>query len=89
MLLIPFLENSFKHGHLTNGVLSIKIDLSCTSESIQFYIENTYIKSENTTKGIGLENMQKRLDLLYKDNYKLQIDDTNNLFKVTLKLNTN
>lgn len=89
MLLLPFVENSFKHGQLKNGVLTIKIDLSCTSENILFFIENTHSKSDDSTKGIGLENIQKRLDLLYKEKYMLKIDTTENLFKVLLKLNTN
>ncbi|WP_267154261.1 sensor histidine kinase [Xanthomarina sp. F2636L] len=87
MLLMPFIENSFKHGVLKNGVLRIKINLSCTSENILFTIENTHFKSENSTKGIGLENIQKRLDLLYKDKCELKIDATENLYKVLLKLN--
>jgi len=88
MLLLPFIENSFKHGHLKDGVLAIKIDLSCTEEHIIFSIENTSSKTEASDNGIGLENMQKRLDLLYKNKYNLIIDDSNNLFKVNLKLST-
>lgn len=89
MLLLPFIENSFKHGQIKDGVLRIKITLSCTTELIHFSIENTSSNSESNKKGIGLENMQKRLDLLYKNNYELSMDDSKNLFKVYLKLNTN
>ena len=89
MLLLPFIENSFKHGSLNNGVLTININLSCTNETINFYIENTNSKSKKTNKGIGLQNMQKRLDLLYNNNYTLKIDDTIDFFKVHLKLNNN
>ncbi len=88
MLLLPFIENSFKHGQIQEGLLRIKIMVSCTSEHIHFCIENTSSNSEPNKKGIGLENMQKRLDLLYKNNYELSMDDTENLFKVHLKLNT-
>jgi hypothetical protein len=89
MLLLPFIENSFKHGHLKQGVLTIKIVLSCTTEQVIFSIENTHSKTEDSSKGIGLENIQKRLDLLYKENYDLQIEDSENLYKVQLKINTN
>ncbi|WP_347925676.1 histidine kinase [Pontimicrobium sp. SW4] len=89
MLLLPFVENSFKHGSLKNGVLTIIIDLSCSKEYIHFNIENSNSKSELTKKGIGLQNMQKRLDLLYKNKYTLTIDDTVAFFKVHLKLNHN
>ncbi len=89
MLLLPFVENSFKHGNLKNDVLVINIDLSCTNGNIQFNIENTHSNSRKTNKGIGLQNIQKRLDLLYKNNYCLNIDDTTPFFKVCLKLNNN
>jgi len=87
MLLLPFIENSFKHGSLKNGILTINIDLSSNEDAINFYIENSNSKSEHTKKGIGLENMQKRLDLLYKNKYTLTIDNTIDLYKVHLKLN--
>ncbi|WP_417856715.1 sensor histidine kinase [Xanthomarina gelatinilytica] len=89
MLLLPFIENSFKHGHLNNGVLTIKIVLSCTKEQVFFSIENSHSNTNQSRKGIGLENIQKRLDLLYKGKYDLQIENSNNLFKVQLKLNPN
>jgi hypothetical protein len=88
MLLLPFIENSFKHGQIKDGMLRIKINLSCTTEHIIFSIENTSSKSEASDKGIGLENIQKRLDLLYKNKYEINIVDSKNLFKVNLKLST-
>jgi len=87
ILLLPFIENSFKHGSIKNGVLSINIDLDCNDENITFKIENSYKKSKDSEKGIGLENIKKRLDLLYKTNYKLNINDNEGAFKVTLNLN--
>lgn len=89
MLLLPFIENSFKHGQIIEGILKINIDLSCSPDFINFSIENTSKKTENGTKGIGLENSQKRLDLLYKNNYDLNIEDAKNSHKVTLKLSRN
>lgn len=88
MLLLPFIENSFKHGVLKNGKLNINIALSSKDNDIIFYIENDSAKNEITSKGIGLDNMKKRLELLYKDNYELKIDDEINCFKVSLILNT-
>jgi sensor histidine kinase YesM len=90
MLLLPFVENSFKHGSLKNGVLSITINLSSTLDSIKFSIENSSFKSDLTlNNGIGLENIQKRLDLLYKNKYQLSIENLKTTFKVTLTLNLN
>jgi sensor histidine kinase YesM len=86
MLLIPFVENSFKHGYLNNGILEITISLSSTKESIIFSIENTNSKKEITNKGIGLINIKKRLELLYKDHYSLDIVENNSTFKVNLDL---
>ena len=89
MLLLPFIENSFKHGVLKKGILNINIELSCKDNNIiLFKIENDSSKNETTNKGIGLENMKKRLELLYKDNYNLKIDDEIDSFKVNLTLNS-
>ncbi len=88
MLLLPFIENSFKHGSIKNGLLSIKIHLTCKDKNIHFSIENTNKLSKPHKNGIGLENIQKRLDLLYKDNYTLNLINKNAFFKVNLILNT-
>lgn len=86
MLLLTFVENGFKHGRLKNGLLTIKMDVSCTTESIFFSIENSSSKSERTNKGIGLLNLQKRLDMLYNNQYQLKIEDAETVFKVNLEL---
>tara|TARA_R100001377_G_C3191475_1_gene110792 strand:+ start:272 stop:1324 length:1053 start_codon:yes stop_codon:yes gene_type:complete len=89
MLLLPFVENSFKHGRLKAGKLSIHIELKVEGNQIVFSIENTSSKIENTKDGIGLQNIQKRLDLLYKNQYHLTILNSDDLFKVRLTLKTN
>ena len=86
MLLLTFVENGFKHGRLKNSLLTIKMSLSCTTESIFFSMENTSSKSENTNKGIGLQNIRKRLDMLYNNQYLLKIEDAETVFKVNLEL---
>lgn len=86
MLLLPFVENSFKHGALKNGVLSVKIKLSFMNNVLQFNIENSALPDNSPEKGIGLENLKKRLNLLYKDNYTLLINHEKNIFKVRLTL---
>lgn len=86
MLLLPFVENSFKHGSLVNGVLQISIDLICTPDQIIFRIENTNTTKNTELKGIGLQNIKKRLDLLYENNYDLNILQQEKMFKVCLKL---
>jgi LytS/YehU family sensor histidine kinase len=87
MLLIPFVENSFKHGTLNSGKLDIKIRLSSNEKNVHFYIENTCNSLKKSEKGIGLENIKKRLDLLYKNQYALNIYQNSILYKVDLKIN--
>lgn len=88
MLLLPFVENSFKHGSLKNGVLSIKINLDFQNNTLQFNTENNSVLENSSDKGIGLDNLKKRLNLLYKDNYTLRINSGKNHFKVSLTLKT-
>ncbi|WP_406683425.1 histidine kinase [Seonamhaeicola sp. MEBiC1930] len=87
MLLLPFIENSFKHGTLKNGKLKIISSIKCEENKIYFNIENTFSEEEELKNGIGLTNIKKRLDLLYKDKYNFKIDNKNGIFKVNLTLN--
>lgn len=86
MLLIPFVENSFKHGVIVNGKLSVKITISFSSDELKFSIENSTKKDEKSTNGIGLENIKKRLLLLYPKAHSLQIEEKNDTFKVNLQI---
>ena len=88
MLLLPFVENSFKHGALKNGVLSIKTHITYQDNCLKFYIENNALPEDSTVNGIGLNNTKKRLNLLYKNNYTLTIKNEKELFKVNLELKT-
>ena len=89
MLMLPFIENSFKHGSLKNGTLHINIKLYCEDKNIFFDIDNTTSDNLTSKNGIGLENIKKRLNLLYKDKHLLDIEHTNGIFKVHLTLMTN
>ncbi len=87
MVLVPFVENSFKHGSLHQGKLHINIHLECQGQTLHFNIDNTHKKGHTSSKkGIGLENIKKRLNLLYKDNYTLHIQNESDIFKVQLQL---
>ena len=89
MLFLPFVENSFKHGRLINGKLSIAIAFECNTDQIVFKIQNSHKQGDTTSKGIGLENIKKRLELLYKDHYTLTISETADRYAVSLILNLN
>lgn len=74
MLLIPFVENAFKHGAIINGFLKIEIKISIENNQLNFFIKNT-IQSETESSGkngIGLQNIKKRLELNYPNNYFLE-----------------
>jgi len=88
MLLIPFVENSFKHGELINGKLNIYITLKVDGEKLWFSIKNSVKTPESpgAQNGIGLKNLQKRLDLLYKDNYSFSVHRNDNSFEAQLSL---
>lgn len=86
LLLLPFLENAFKHG--TSEQLEkpwLSFDLAAIGETIKCKIVNS--KNELVTvteKGIGIENVKKRLALLYPGKYELKISDEKNFFVVSL-----
>jgi hypothetical protein len=93
MLLIPFVENAFKHSNIEKVAESfITIDLVSTSDTIHFSIENSFkkeVKSQDGVGGIGIKNVQKRLNLLYPARHSLVILENNTTFKVELKIDTN
>ena len=74
MLLMPFVENAFKHGELQHGYLEIRIDISAEKGALDFSIKNTVLpeQPEERNSGLGLENFRKRLDLHYKGKYTLE-----------------
>jgi len=91
-LLIPFIENSVKHslGTKEKNVM-VNIFLEVKEKNIKLLVSNNYeksnIKSEDlTTKGIGLKNVKKRLDLLYPNQYELSIQESNTFYSVQLEL---
>lgn len=89
MLLIPFVENSFKHGKIIEGKLKIFINIEINQELLLFSVKNSSDppNNNNNSHGIGLKNIKKRLQLLYKDNHTLKTENTANGFEVDLSLN--
>ena len=86
MLLIPFVENAFKHGNLIDGYLRVDIKIILNNDSLRFEIRNTVKSEDDPLKkpGIGLENIKKRLDLIYPKKYKLIVKTEGNWFLVDL-----
>ncbi|MFX5734371.1 hypothetical protein ABTE21_20035, partial [Acinetobacter baumannii] len=76
MLLIPFVENSFKHGGILQNP-DIYIYLNVTDNKLNFVVKNKFEEKKVTkdkTSGIGLQNVTRRLELLYPNKYSLKID---------------
>lgn len=86
MLLIPFAENSFKHGKISNGFLEIDIKLCVTDDELVFTIQNSSKNDVNSNVGIGIENIRKRLQMLHPDKHQLKIQDKEAIFSVSLKI---
>lgn len=89
MLLIPFIENAFKHGIDYIAQPEINVRLSVSNDTLFFEVINRYQPQEtgkDENSGIGLANVKARLELLYKGSHQLIIRDRDGLFHVTLTL---
>ena len=86
MMLIPFVENSFKHGAIVNGVLVINILIKKIDDTLLFEVENSIIEKSKSEDGIGLENIQKRLKMLYPNAHTLEINENDQRFKSKFNL---
>lgn len=90
LLLIPFVENAFKHGISYQEPVDIIISLVVRDHELIFRIENTIVKSHElpSKKGSGtsLKKVMRRLELLYPDTHSLKIQESGNRYLVELKL---
>lgn len=87
LLLFPLIENACKHGILTDTQKPVDIHLKTNDQHLDFTIENyinTYEKDK--TGGIGIQNVQKRLELLYGKKYSLDVNQNGEKFIVHLHL---
>lgn len=91
MLLIPFVENAFKHGVSYSNKAEINIQLKVKNNKLDFLVTNLMFQKSDTKNsksdsGIGLPNVKRRLELLYPDNHILNISEEENKFKVELSI---
>lgn len=91
LVLMPFVENAFKHGASADrGCPHIRIVLGADAGWLSFSIENSMPEmphgQPNTSKGIGLNNIQRQLELLYPQKHELSAKTEAGYFKVLLKL---
>ncbi|MEO6981041.1 MAG: histidine kinase, partial [Mucilaginibacter sp.] len=91
MIFIPFVENAFKHGVTINNTSFIDIAIAVKDKELLFTCVNknySFIKKMVDDKsGIGLENVKRRLDLLYPGKHELLIKNDEEKFRVELKIN--
>jgi LytS/YehU family sensor histidine kinase len=90
LLLMPFVENSFKHlSHFTNGKKNVvEISADRSNGEFSFCVVNTieYKSNRDPVGGIGLKNVKRRLELLYNGRHELHMEENGDLFKVELKI---
>ena len=87
LLFISFVENAFKHGVSYSSRSFIRVTLHCTADDLTFTCRNSkHPDHANEQGGVGLENVRRRLDLLYGDDYRLDIAETGEEYGVTLVL---
>ena len=85
MLLVPFVENAFKHSDLSGKGFTLKI--SDENQKLSFHLHNfKKQKSKDSVSGIGINNVKKRLEILYPKRYKLDINETATDFSVDLTI---
>ena len=90
LLLIPLVENAFKHGvSETRGRPFVDIHLSVNKRQLAFVVQNSTedpSEEKNVKENIGLSNLRRQLELLYK-HYELTVQQKGSVFNATLKIN--
>ncbi len=88
-IIIPLIENAFKHGNLKDATRPISWSVNRVEEGLLIKVSNKKGKHEkDSVGGIGLENIKKRLALIYPEKHNFQIDETDDTFSVTLLIPT-
>lgn len=87
LLFIPFIENAFKYGISTKEKTVIEIYMLAANNKLSFTVSNTIVKTiKGETTGIGINNVKRRLELLYPDKHDLRVEEQNNQFIVHLDI---
>ncbi len=89
MLLIPFVENAIKHGaQSTNEQSTIDISVAIKNNTLHFCVVNSKppMVAASKRKGMGLENVKRRLKLLYPNSHLLKIDDRETIYQLDLSI---
>lgn len=91
LILIQFVENAFKHGVKLGNRSNIDISVNIENSILEFRISNpVFVKTDSADisgHGIGIENVKKRLSILYPERHELSIENSEGLFGVKLIMN--
>jgi len=89
LILLPFVENAFKHGIDSKGKGSIKISLVSSDRTLNFSVTNTRFPDRTASsehKGIGLDNVKRRLEHHYPEKHQLDIRQSEDEYQVKLRI---
>ncbi len=93
LILLPFIENAFKHGAgESTSTVDVRILLNESEGQFLFCCKNSYdseLNLKNGCNGVGLANVKRRLDLIYPDRYSLEFNQNETKYCVQLKLDLN
>lgn len=89
LILIPFIENAYKHGVNAEDNSIIKINIDTTETQLHLFVKNNKVfiqRSAESESGVGVENTKNRLQMIYPGKHKLQIENTEKEYSVSLTL---
>lgn len=88
MLLIPFIENAFKHGISIRNPSFINMKIGQTADELSFSVQNSVHSHQErpVSTGLGLVNVRQRLTHLYPDSHTLTVEQTDSEFNINLKI---
>ncbi|MCH2200243.1 MAG: histidine kinase [Flavobacteriales bacterium] len=87
LLLLPFIENAFKHGTHPNKKCFVRIELELNDRKLNFHVSNSIIPRKQVVQTrMGQENTQRRLELIYPERHQLEIRNTGIEYHVNLQI---
>lgn len=90
LIFLPFVENSFKHAlRNVRGMVRIVIHIEASARHVRLMVENDHVSGNGNGQGTGIANIRRQLELLYNNDYSLDISDADNKFRITLSVPLN
>ena len=87
LLLVPFVENAFKHGEVNDSNNPLIINLLESNNNLHFSVKNKKNRQQkDEVGGVGMDNVQRRLDLLYPQKYSLDIQENDTFYECELNV---